>query len=351
MHRVAVTGVAGPIGQRLARLLEASGVEHVIGIDPVPSQVRTRAVEWVPADVATVDLKPLLAGVETVVHLAWDVAPLRTFDEHHPNHANLDAVHRVLDAAAGAAVGAFVYLSSAAVYGAWPDNPVPLTEQAPLRPNPGVVDAVQHAEAERLIAEWAEEHPAVRVVILRTVPVLGADSWLTVALGSRPPVRADTSPPRQFIHVDDVASALAIAACNDLRGTYNLTPDGWIGGDVVRDLLAGWPSLPAPARLARAVARAAWALGVTRVPPALLPLVEHPWVVANDRLRAAGWEPQHTNEEALVAGSRGSRWREMSPRRRQEVALGAAAAAALGVGAGIAALVMRARRRRMNAQP
>ncbi|MBV9042245.1 MAG: hypothetical protein JOZ68_14660, partial [Acidimicrobiia bacterium] len=38
--------------------------------------------------------------------------------------------------AAGSDVGRVVYLSTAMVYGAWPNNPVPLTEDAPMRPNP-----------------------------------------------------------------------------------------------------------------------------------------------------------------------------------------------------------------------
>jgi hypothetical protein len=32
----------------------------------------------------------------------------------------------------------------------------------------------------------------------------------------------------------------------------------------------------------------------------VLPYLVHPWVVANDRLRDAGWAPRHTNEEALL---------------------------------------------------
>jgi hypothetical protein len=28
----------------------------------------------------------------------------------------------------------------------------------------------------------------------------------------------------------------------------------------------------------------------------------HPWVVSNERLRALGWAPRHTNEEAIVDG-------------------------------------------------
>jgi hypothetical protein len=65
--------------------------------------------------------------------------------------------------------------------------------------------------------------------------------------------------------------------------------------------------------------------------------------VANDRLRAEGWVPTHTNEEALVAVSDAS-WRDVSPRRRQELALGASAAVVVGAAVGAVALLRRHRR-------
>jgi hypothetical protein len=67
------------------------------------------------------------------------------------------------------------------------------------------------------------------------------------------------------------------------------------------------------------------------MPPGLVPYTMHPWVVANDRLKAAGWAPRHTNEETFVDATTGTPWSQMSPKRRQEVALGAATAGAVGV--------------------
>ena len=56
----------------------------------------------------------------------------------------------------------------------------------------------------------------------------------------------------------------------------------------------------------------------------------HPWVIANDRLKAEGWEPASSNEEAYVGAHRAGPWATLSPRRRQELALGAAGVAVLG---------------------
>jgi len=78
-------------------------------------------------------------------------------------------------------------------------------------------------------------------------------------------------------------------------------------------------------------------------PPELLPMTVHPWVVANDRLRADGWTPASSNEEAYVAAHRAGPWATLSPRRRQEVALGAAGAALIGAAVGVVSLVRRRR--------
>jgi nucleoside-diphosphate-sugar epimerase len=53
----------------------------------------------------------------------------------------------VLDAASAAGVTHVVVLSTAMVYGAWGNNPVPLTEDAPLRPDPSLVYASARAES------------------------------------------------------------------------------------------------------------------------------------------------------------------------------------------------------------
>ncbi len=80
-------------------------------------------------------------------------------------------------------------------------------------------------------------------------------------------------------------------------------------------------------------------------PPALLPYTVFPWVVANDRLRADGWVPAASNEEAFVASHRAGPWATLSPRRRQELALAVSGVAIVGAAVGVVALVRRRRRR------
>jgi nucleoside-diphosphate-sugar epimerase len=346
VQTVAITGVGTALGQRVLAGLDQAGAQRIIGIDSRPSQFRPHGFEQLVADLRTTtaaELGGVLEEVDTIVHLAWSQV-----SRGDPSPGNVDRTRRLLAAADGSGVETLVHVSTATVYGAWPDNPVPLTEEAPLRPNPGFIDAVQRAEVERLFADWAAERPSAAVAVLRPVPMLGPgiEGWLVRALGGAGPVRVgDNDPPRQFVHPEDVVAAVVRAATDRLDGPFNVTPDGWVDGPTVRDLVAGRPPLPLPTRLAGPAASWAWALHLTDVPPEVLPLVVHPWVVANDRLRAAGWEPRYSNEEALVAGRPGSPWREMSPRRRQEVALAGAGLGLLGLAGGAVAVAARHRRR------
>lgn len=349
VRSIVITGISGPVGQFLLPWLGPEVADRLVGIDPGACRLHPPRLELVAADILTGELGRIFAGSDTVVHLAWTTT--RPGHDRRPAGANVDGTRRVLAAAAEAGVTAIVHLSSATAYGAWPDNPVPLTEEAALRPNPGVVDAIEHAEAERLVAEWAEDHPGITTAVLRPATVLGpqADTWLARIVIDHAAVRSDESDPvRQFVHVADVASAVALAVRNRLDGVFNVAPDGSVSGDVVRGLSAGHPTLVLPARLARSVGTCAWGLGISGVPPAVLALTAHPWVIANDRLRAQGWEPRFSSEEAVVAGRPGGRWREMGPGRRQEVALAAAGGGVASVVGGLALALLRARSRRRS---
>lgn len=338
---IAVTGASGLVGQRLlSRLADDPNVTRMIGLDVRDPHRRVRDLEFHRVDIAGAELKPLLEGADVVVHLATVVDPI--LDEAHMARVNVEGTRRVLDAAAAMGVRKVIRVSSAAVYGAWPNNAVPLTEDATLRPNPGFAPAVHAAEAERLLAEWREEHPAVTVTTLRSAPVLGpgAERLPSRLLLGRPPLRVrGASPAVQAVHVDDLVSALLLAVANDLPGTYNAAADSWLGADDARALLPR-SLLPAvPAELLERILRRLWASGLGDIPPTVVPYLVHPWVVANDRLKAAGWRPQHTNEEAIVEGL------DSLPRPSHAVryVCAAALAAALGIAAG---LLIRRRRKR-----
>jgi hypothetical protein len=66
-------------------------------------------------------------------------------------------------------------------------------------------------------------------------------------------------------------------------------------------------------------------------------------LVSNGRLRNAGWNPTVTNEQAFVEGTDAKWWTMLTPKRKQELALGAMT---LGLIVGLLSAVIFVRRRR-----
>ncbi len=344
---VVVTGAASALGRRACELAAADpAVSRVVAIDRRPAGQLPAGVDVLHVDLAVVDLKPLFEGASVLVHLAQSTGPQAEVGAAAPGDGEL--ARRVLDAASAVGISHVVLLSSAVVYGAWANNAVPLTEDAALRPNPGVAFASEKAELERAGAEWRDAHPGATVAILRPTVTVTTDGngWLAEALArsSSLPV-TDDEPSAQFVEVGDLATAVDLARRARLDGPRNVAPDGWMSGETVRSLAGGMPRLRLPERLAVRLAEVRWRWGLAPTPPALLPFTVHPWVVANDRLRADGWEPQSSNEEAYVGAHRAGPWATLSPARRQVLTLGAAAVGLTVATAGIATLIRRRRRR------
>lgn len=343
---VVVTGAAGALGRRVCGLAaEDPDVRRVIAIDRRPLHRVPGDVDPLQLDLSVGDLKPSFEGATVVVHLAQADGPGRTDVDGAAGMGDGELTARVLDAAAAVGAQHAVVLSSATAYGAWANNPVPLTEDAPLRPNPGVRLAAEKAEAERVAGEWRDDHPGVTVALLRPTVTVSpqGNGWLARALGGRPSIPvADEEPPAQFLDLDDLASAVDLARRARLDGPRNVAPDGWVSGETVR-ALAGRPRVRLPERAALRLAGLGWRIGIAPTPPELLPYTVHPWVIANDRLRADGWRPSSSNEEAFVGAHRAGPWATMSPARRQEVALAAAGLSVAGIALSVASLVRRRR--------
>ena len=345
---VLVTGAAGVLGRRVLRLVAADpAVERIIAVDLVEPPDLGPEVEVRALDLATADLTGMTAGVDAIIHLAFTVG--QQLDDEDTGRANAAATSRVLAAAAEAGVAHLVVMSSATVYGAWPTNPVPITEAAPVRPNPELAYAVQKAEVERLCQVFAAEHPATTVTVLRPAVMVGGgeESWLSRSLRATSGLRTGVgAAPLQLVHVDDLAAAVDLVRRARLDGPCNVAADGWLDAPAVRALAGAPPRLPLPAPAAHALASVSWRLRIAQTPPGLVAYTAAPWVVANDRITSIGWVPTHSNEEAYVAATPGTPWSRLSPKRRQGLALGTGAGAVLGGLAGLVALVRRRRRPR-----
>ena len=242
-----------------------------------------------------------------------------------------------------------VLVSSAMVYGAWANNPVPITEEAVLRPDVEFVYARQLGSVEQLVDEWRLAAPHRTVTVLRPVVGMAANSTvgLAAALAAGMGQRfGEDDPPAQFLHLDDLASAVVLAAEQRLDGVYNVAPDGWVAGERVRALAGAVPRLKLPERVTEVIGNLRWRFQRGPIPPGLRSYTRWPWLVANDRLKAEGWTPTVTNEQAYVEGTEDKWWTMVSPKRRQEIALATFGAFLLAVGLITWRAVRKAQRRR-----
>jgi len=341
--KVVVTGSLGVIGRRLTARLTDVGMT-VVGLDgggaTAPGDLRA-------VDLATSKLEPHLVGADCLVHLGTPL--LADATEPESSRAAFAVFDRVTRAASACGVSQLVVLSSAMVYGAWPNNPVPLTEDAPTRPNPGFLFAAHHAELERRASEWRAEHPAAALAVLRPAPLVADEQLGRVAslLRSVATVRThEGDAPAQFLHIDDLVEAIRIAVEQRVDGVLNVAPDGWIPPETLGALAYPGPRPMLPMWLVNSLAQLRWRLGLAAAPPGLVPYTVHPWVVSADRARSLGWQPSNTNEEAYVLGHEATPFDRLNARRRQQISLGVALAVLAAVVGGLLAAVLRSRRRR-----
>ena len=317
---MAVTGPTGEIGISAVTALEQDPrVERIIGMarrrfEPAShGWTKTINRQGDIMDRAAVDA--LVADADVVVHLAFIVMGSNEESER----VNLAGTSNVFEATVAAErPKRLVYTSSAAAYGYYPENPVPLTEDIPARGSDEHPYSRQKAACESALNEITAGS-LLEVFVLRPCIVAGpkapamADAmpWrqfpsalrsATSVLPILKPIFPDPGIPLQLVHHDDVAAAIALAATTSAPpGAYNIAGDGDISlSDIARSFGAR------PVRVPATTAKVASA-ALTRLP--FLPSAFEPlhlfrtsMVMDTGKAKSElGWTPKFTAEETLRA--------------------------------------------------
>jgi nucleoside-diphosphate-sugar epimerase len=341
---IALVGALHPGAAKLALALEEEPeVERILGLQPAPAPLLGPKFEHVEAAPGDQRFDAALAQADVLV--LFPVLELGRGDGRAAGERLVAAVRRSLDAAHQAST--VVLWSSGVVYGAHPDNPVPLDEDAALRPNFDFPPARTLAEVEQLVLDASNGRREAKRVVLRGAAIWSPawGSFLSrmlvgpVIIGVR-----GYDPPVQSLDPGDAVRALVLAVGGRLAGgVYNVAPDDWVPA-VQAARLAGKRRVEVPEGAAFAIGERLAPLGVAVTGPGELHLHMHPWVLSNRRLREAGWAPTRTTSEAMAAAGHavpaGVRLGRMQV-RRSDVIRGAAAAVAF-----VAALAAVARRSR-----
>ncbi|MGN6130287.1 MAG: NAD-dependent epimerase/dehydratase family protein [Nocardioidaceae bacterium] len=317
---VAVTGPTGTFGFGLVPLLQTDDrVAEVVGIARRPFDPAAQGwtkMTYRRGDVRDPEaLEEAFRGADVVVHLAFLVVG---GSREATRSINIEGTLNAYRAAVAVGARRFVYASSVAAYGFHADNPVPLGEDWPVRPDPRLFYAEEKAEVERLLTQDAADHPGTALYLLRPSivvgphvvgakahvpqPVAALGRFALAGLSRLPlPVAAPVPDlPLQLVHEDDVGQALlqCVVAAGP-PGAYNIAGDGVLGlRDIAREV--GILPLPAPAGPVRLAARM-----IALLP--FLPSVAE-WVSAAaqpaimDCARAKrdlGWRPRYSGMSAL----------------------------------------------------
>ncbi|GII57044.1 NAD-dependent dehydratase [Planotetraspora thailandica] len=256
-------------------------------------------VTWRVLDIRDPLLANRISDVDVLVHLGTDIS-LDT-DASERRRYNVRAAQTVLTACAAARVRRVVLVTSAMVYGAAADNPVPLPEDSPVAAEPDTGIVGDYLEIEALVRRSLRSHPGLEVTVMRPAALVGQGIDTVVTRHFEAPrllVVKGSLPRWQFCHVDDLVSALELAALGQVGGVVAVGSDGWLETDQVEEL-SGLRRFELPAGLTFGTAERLHRLGITPAPATDLHYVVYPWVVDCAALREAGWKPIWANDAAL----------------------------------------------------
>ena len=250
-------------------------------------------VEHTEADLRSPEARRALAGVDVLWHLGFQLwrrgtTPIGMAD------ANLGGTRNVV----ACDPARIVFASSAAVYGAWPDNPLPIPETHPPRPNREVAYAAHKLTAEGMCAD------AAPTVALRIGAVLGprADPLVRKGIAAYrrvvPAVRG-VRQALQFLHEDDAAAALHRAGTSDVIGVVNVATDDWLSETQIA-AVAGGRVVRVPRRVAVPLSEAAYRVHLFDAGADRAVLLDGPLALdctrAHDEL---GWRARQGSAEVL----------------------------------------------------
>jgi nucleoside-diphosphate-sugar epimerase len=343
---VAVTGAARGLGLALtARLAQSPTVGRVVAIDNNRGDVN--GVTWRIVDARDPALAGRLADVDIVVHTDVDFSP--ESDARTRRAFNVRGAQTVLTAAAAGGVSRVILVTSAMVYGARPDNPVPLPEDAPLSADSDDSVVGDLLEIEHLAERVPRAHQGLQVTVARPAALVGdgIDTLVTRHFEAPRLLAVKGCAARwQFCHVDDLVAALELAVVGKVTGAFAIGCDGWLEQDELEEI-AGLRRIELPAGLTFATAQRLHRAGITPAPVTDLHYVVYPWVVECQALREAGWKPAYGNADALeVLLEQRSGHHAVAGRRlaRKDATITAAGATVAVIGT--AAIVRQVRRRR-----
>jgi UDP-glucose 4-epimerase len=283
MEKVLITGIAGGQGRLLARRLRENF--EVCGVDRVGWEGAPRGVKVHVVDVRKKKFEDIIRTEmpTAIVHMGF-IRHFRATDRERYD-TNVRGTKQLLDHCIHHGVQKLVVVSSAYVYGAFPENPYFLDEDSPLSASRSYPEIRDLVEVDTLASAWLWRYPHLHTCVLRPVNVLG--TYVHSMIGeylkqSRIPTVMGFDPMMQFLHEEDLSEAIALALEHGLQGVFNVTGPGQVPlHTAIRE--TGGTAFPVPEPILRAVFDRAFRWGFQAIPPGALDYIKYPVTVDGSR--------------------------------------------------------------------
>lgn len=304
-QRILITGSSGFYGRAVVRAIRKSWPSaEILGLDVLPPK-SDPPTQFEQCDITSPKLRETVLQFQpdTIVHLAFVVNPMR--DEERMHQINVEGSRKLLAVAAEVRPARLLVSSSATAYGAWADNPVPMSESHPLRTRTEYRYADDKFQVESLLSQFKSDHPEIAVSWTRPCIVYGPGVFnFMTPLFTVPPILTlpgGSNPEMQFVHLDDVADATIAILRAGARGPFNVAPPDWV---TMKELakMSRRPAIPVPFIVCRAVTALWWKL---RLPVFLFPsslwyFIRYPWVVSPERLMSeVGFQFAYSSDDVI----------------------------------------------------
>ncbi len=222
--KILVPGIAGRLGLLLAERLIAEG-HDVIGIDRRPFREAPAGVEMHELDIRKRAAEDVFRRVrpDAVIHMATVTHLVVQSEDRY--RINLGGTRAVFEHSEKYGASHVVFVGRHTYYGAASDSPLYHTEDEPpmgLSHFPELADLVA-ADLYAGSALW--RYPNLTTSVLRFVYTLGPTGHGTLATylrGPRVPTILGHDPLFQFMHEEDVVSALVLTLDKKPRGVFNV---------------------------------------------------------------------------------------------------------------------------------
>jgi len=294
---ILVTGIAGGLAQLVAQRLMDAG-HQVVGVDyravghPLPGGMTVYQANY---------NKTIIEDVfkhhhfDSVLHLGR----VGNLKESAGKRFDLNVVgtQKIMNLCVSSGVKRLVVLSTFHIYGAHPANHIPVIEDEPLRAGlefPQIADAIQ---LDNMASTWVYRHPQVCTTVLRPTNVIGpsiSNAMSTFLRRANVPHLLGFNPMTQFIHEEDLSSALLTVVERSIPGVFNLTSETVLPWRTALRL-ARARTYPIPGFMADAYLRVRGGF-----PQYLINFFRYPCIISDEAFRTAfGWTSRVGIEETI----------------------------------------------------